>query len=260
VIAAPSVVRVRSGAAYWLDGYRSMLRFESRNLRTYLTLGLVIQVLMGAGMALMYGYYFGGLTPAQQTFLATGIPALSLVPIGFVMVPNAIMEHKIRDTYDYVWSLPVPRQASALATFTLFTALGIPGTVVSLVIAASVYSVNLDVSWSIVPAMLLTSAMATAVGYAMGHAIPEPRVTNLIANLIIFLVLLFSPIVVAIEQFPGWWAAIHRVLPFWHMSVVIRGGLTHGIMTAPVLTSYVALGLWALGAWLLAGWVVGRRR
>lgn len=257
---ALSDMPVRSGPSFWVDGYVSMLRFESRNLRTYLTLGLVIQVLMGAGMALMYGYFFGDLTSDQQTFLVTGIPTLALFPIGFVMVPAAIMEHKLRDTYEYVWSLPVPRLASGLATLTLFTTLAIPGTIIALVVASLAYGIRLQVSWAIVPAVLLTSVMASSVGFALGHAIPEPRVTNLITNVLIFMVLLFSPIVVPIEQFPDWWATVQRTLPFWHMSVVIRAGLTHGLVTTSVGVSYAALAAWIAVSSSVAGWVVGRRR
>lgn len=257
--ARDSPIGVRSGPGYWLGCYRSMLQFEAINLKAFLILALIIQVLMGAGMSLMYGYYFGDLDIAQQTFLVTGIPALAVVPIGFVMVPNSIMEHKIRDTYDYVWSLPGPRMVSAAATFTLFTALALPGTVAALVIAAVVYPIDLHVTLSILPAVFLTSAMAASVGYALGHAIPEPRVINLISNLVIFMVLLFSPIVVSIDQFPDWWANVHRVLPFWHMSVVIRAGLTDGLITSSLLVSYLVLAAWTIVSWIVAGWVVGRR-
>ena len=250
---------VRSGIGFWVDGYRSMLRFEMKSLRSYLTIGLVVQVLMGAGMALMYGYYFGDLTPVQQTFIVTGIPALAMVPVGFAMVPASVMHHKIRNTYDYVWSLPVPRGASAGATFTIFTAIAIPGTAAAILIATMIYDIDLQVSWLVIPAILLTSAMATSVGYAMGHVIPEPRVTNLITNMVIFLVLLFSPIVVPIEQFPEWWASVQRVLPFWHMSVVIRDGLTDGLVT-DAAASYLVLTLWTVAAWAAAGWVVAKRR
>ena len=257
---AGSVPQLRKGAVFWADSYRSMLRFETRSLRRYLTVGLVIQVLMGAGMALMYGYYFGDLTPVQQTFIVTGIPALAMIPVGFAMVPASIMDHKIRNTHDYVWSLPVPRTASTAATFTVFTALAIPGAAAAILIATMVYDIDLRVSWAIVPAVLLTSAMATSVGYALGHMIPEPRITNLITNMVIFLVLLFSPIVVPIEQFPDWWASVQRALPFWHMSVVIRGGLTDGLLASSVGTSYLVLIAWTTAAWIAVGTVVARRR
>jgi ABC-2 type transport system permease protein len=237
-----------------------MVRFDSKNLRSYLTVGLVVQVLMGAGMAVMYGYFFGDLDTAQQTFLVTGIPALALVPVGFVMVPASIGDLKLHDTYDYVWSLPVSRFASAMATLSIFTALAIPGTVIALLVARVMYGIDLQVSPPIVSAILLTSAMATSVGYALGHGIPEPRVTNLITNVLIFLVLLFSPIVVPIEQFPSWWETVHRVLPFWHMSVVIRAGLTEGMVTTSVAASYLVLIMWCMVSWVVAGLVIGRRR
>jgi ABC-2 type transport system permease protein len=101
--------------------------------------------------------------------------------------------------------------------------------------------------------------MASSVGYAMGHVIPEPRVTTLITNLVIFLVLLFSPIVVPIEQFPDWWASVQRVLPFWHMSVVIRGGLTDGLLANSVGVSYLALMAWTVVAWVAAAGVIAAR-
>jgi ABC-2 type transport system permease protein len=252
--------RTRAGSDWWLHGYSSMLRFETRNLRTYLTVGLAIQILLGAGMALMYGFYFGDVDPVERAFLVTGIPTLALIPMGFVMVPNAIMEHKLRDTYDYVWSLPVSRSGSAMASSTIFTCLAIPGAAIALLIASLSYDVDLTISWSAGPAVLLTSAMATSVGYAVGHAVPEPRVISLITNVVMFLVLLFSPIVVAIEQFPDWWAAVHMFLPFWHMSVVIRAALTEGMVTSSLTASYGALVAWGAAAWLVAAWVVGRRR
>lgn len=250
---------IRSGSGYWLASCWNMIRFEFVNMRTFLSLVLLIQILMGGGMAYMYGFYFGDVPDVVKTFIVTGIPALALIPVGFVLVPAAIMNHKIRDTYDFVWSLPVPRMASAAATFILFTTLAIPGTIVSLLIAHIHYAVALQISWSIVPAMLLTSLMATSVGFAFAHAIPEPRITNLITNLVVFLVLLFSPIVVQIDRFPGWWAAVHHVLPFYHMANVIRAGLSTGLADS-VGTSWLILAIWTISSWALSAWVVGRRR
>lgn len=254
-----ATTEIRSGWRYWLDGYTSMVRFEIINLRTFLIFALVIQVMTGAGMGVLYGFYLGDMPAMAQLFIVTGIPALALVPIGLVMVPNAIMIHKIRDTYDFVWSLPVPRLTSAAATFTVFTALAIPGTLLALLVSDFYYGVDLVWSVSFIPAVLLTSLMATSVGFAMAHAIPEPRFTNLLTNLIMFLAILFAPIVVPIGQFPEWWATVHRVLPFYHMAQVLRDSLATGLVES-VAESWAVLTVWTAGSWLLAGWVVGRRK
>ena len=250
---------VRSGPSYWVSSYFSMLRFELMNLRAFLAIALVIQILTGAGMAYLYGFYMGEIPEAARLFIVTGIPALALVPIGLVMVPNAIMVHKIRDTYDFVWSLPVPRMTSAAATFTIFTGLALPGTGLALFLADLYYDVDLVWSWSFIPAVLLTSLMTTSVGFGMAHAIPEPRFTNLLTNIIMFLAILFAPIVVPISQFPDWWASVHRVLPFYHMAQVLRDSLSSGLVES-VGASWMTLLAWTAGAWLLAGWVVGRRK
>jgi hypothetical protein len=44
------------------------------------------------------------------------------------------------------------------------------------------------------------------------------------------------------------------------MSVVIRAGLTEGLVTTSVAASYLVLIAWVVGSWLLVAWVVGRRR
>lgn len=255
---APDVAARRSGIQHFARSYRAMIRFELVNLRDFLIFAVVIQSLMGAGMGIMYGFYFGDLPAQAITFLVSGIPALALFPIGFLMVPGAISDLKWEETYDFIWSLPVPRMASAMASFTVFTALAIPGTIASLLISVLVYDVELQPSWWILPAALLSAAMATSIGYAMGHGIKRPDVTNLLTNLLVFVVLMFSPIVVPIELFPDWLAVVHRVLPFWHMANLIRSGLTDGLVDG-VAWSYAVAGLWTLGAAWVAGRVITRR-
>jgi ABC-2 type transport system permease protein len=256
---APPSTIVHRGLEYWLASYRAMLRFEVINLRVYLAIALLVQILMGAGMAIMYGFYLGDLSPRGQLWIVTGIPALAIFPIGFVVVPNVIIQHKLQDTYDFVWSLPVPRMASAAATFTIFTLLSIPGALVALGVAWWRYDVDLTFSWAVIPALLAVSLMATSVGFGVGNAIPDPRVTNLLLNVLVFSVLLFTPIVVPIDLFPGWLAGFHRVLPFWHMANVLRDSISTGLVDG-VATSYGVVALWTVVSWAVASWVVGRRK
>jgi len=256
---AITTIAVRRRRGYWLSGLVSMLRFDYLTLRQTLPFFLVIQILMGAGMAIIYGFYFAELPPMAATFIATGAPTLAIIPVGMAVIPGIVMQHKFDQTYDFLWSLPVPRLTIAASNFILFTGVAIPGVAVSMLVAAWRYDIDLSVSWSVIPAVLLAALMANSVGFGFAHAIPEPRVTNLLVNMLIFLVLLFSPIAFPIANFPDWFASVHRVLPFFHMASIIRAGLTEGLVTG-LAGSYLVVVAWTFGSWALAAWVVGRRR
>ena len=254
-----SASTLRRGPAYWWESLIAMMRFDLASLRETLAMVAVLQLLMGAGMAIIYGFYFEDIPQVAATFIVTGTPTLAIVPVGMALVPGVVMQHKFDDTYDFLWSLPVPRLIIAASNFVLFTGLALPGVAASLLVAVWRYDIDLTLSWSVIPAVLLAALMANSVGFGFAHAIPEPRLTNLIVNMVIFLVLLFSPVAFPIANFPDWFASIHRVLPFFHMANVIRGGLTVGLVDG-LATSYVVLTLWMVGSWILVAWVVRRRR
>jgi ABC-2 type transport system permease protein len=246
------------GAGRWLRAYLHMLRFEAASQRDWLPLMLLIEMLLGAGMAVMYGFYVASILPRLAAFIVTGTPALALVPVGFVMLPGAIARRKLTGSFDWVRSLPAPRSATIAATATVFTVLVIPGAAVSLAVASWRYGVGLHISPMIVPAVLLTSLTASSAGAAIGYGINDPMVANLIGNLIIFLVLLYTPVAFPPEQFPAWLVHLHELLPFYNMAIVLRDALSVGLV-ANAGRSYAILGAWTVACLALAGWIAGRR-
>ena len=72
-----TAVGLRRGRSYWASSLLSMLRFDLASLREMLPFFLVIQMMMGAGMAIIYGFYFADLPPLAATFIATGIRSSS---------------------------------------------------------------------------------------------------------------------------------------------------------------------------------------
>ncbi|MHB1568415.1 MAG: ABC transporter permease [Solirubrobacteraceae bacterium] len=249
----------RHGAIRWMRSYLSMMRFEAASQRDWLGLMLIIELLLGAGMAVMYGFYVASIPPRLAAFIVTGTPALALVPVGFVMLPGAIARRKLAGNYDYVRSLPAPRSATIAATASVFTLMVIPGAAVSLGVAAWRYGVTLHISPLIVPAVLLTSLMASSVGAAIGHGIRDPTATSLIGNLIIFAVLLYTPVAFPPQQFPAWLVHLHEGLPFYNMAIVLRAALSHGLVS-DVGRGYAVLAGWTLVGLAFAGWVTSRRR
>jgi ABC-2 type transport system permease protein len=239
---------------------RQMLRFDYGRMREWAPMMAIVQVMMGAGMAITYGFFFPHMTQPIALFIATGTPTLALIPLGFVMVPIGVSQQRVEGTFDFIWSLPAPRSAQAASTFLLYTALAVPGMVVALMIAVWRYGIHLNVSPAIVPAVLLSALMAISVGFGMALAIRSPIVISLITNMLVFMVLLFSPIVFPPTNLPTWLMDVHRVLPFYHMAVVIRAGLTSGLVAVNVARSYMVLITWTIAGWLMTAWVIGRRR
>lgn len=250
----------RSGPAYWVSGYGSMLRFDWARMRQWLVMFLAIQLLMGAGMSVMYGFFLPSIPDVVALYITTGVPTLALIPIGFVIVPQTISQQRLEGSYEFLWSLPVPKLVVAASTFTLLTALALPGVLIALLVGVWRYGVALDVQASIVPALALTALMAASVGYALGNAISNPLLIPLLTNLVVFFVLLFSPIAFPASQFPGWLQAVNAWLPFEHMAAVVRASLAPRLVPDGVVSDYLIVTAWTIGGWLLAAWVVGRRR
>jgi ABC-2 type transport system permease protein len=235
-----------------------MLRWVLTQHRFLFGVVLGAQVLMGVGAAIMYRFYIGEVDGTFAAYLVSGIPALSIIPVGFVMVPILVIQEKARGTHEYTWSLPVARLAPVAATFTVFAAISIPVAAVATWVAAGRFGVDLSLSAAALPVAVLVSLMGTSVGYGMAMAIPEPRITNLLVNVIVFLVLMFSPIVVPIERFPDWAEAAHRVLPFFHMANAIRSSVVEGLGSGTA-ESLAVMGTWLVLGWGAVAWVVGRR-
>jgi ABC-2 type transport system permease protein len=66
----------------WGRSYALMARYEVLGLRLEWSFVLIIQLLMGAGMVIMYGFFFEELGPTQMVYLVSGAPALALIPSG----------------------------------------------------------------------------------------------------------------------------------------------------------------------------------
>jgi ABC-2 type transport system permease protein len=235
-----------------------MTRWELGSLRLLLPLIVALQIVIGGGFALGIGLFFDEMPVRNALFLATGVAVVTLITVGIVLGPQLVSNHKVAGTYDFLWSLPVPRTTQAAAWLTVNTIIAVPGMVAALLIADRRYDLTLHVSPAIVPAVLLTIGTATLIGYAFAHAIPKPMVTNMITQLLIFVILGFSPINFPPENLPGWLAAFNEWLPFQHMAAVIRAALTNGLVDN-VGWSYLILACYAAISATVAAWVIGRR-
>jgi ABC-2 type transport system permease protein len=257
-VVAPMGTVVRRGPAAWVRGFTDMMRFEWANIRPWAALVFIVQIMMGVGMALMYGFFYPTIDTTTALLITTGVPTLALIPMGFVLVSNSVVSQRMAGTFDFIWSLPVPRSAQVSVSFVVNAALALPGTALALLVGMWRYGVDLHLSALLVPAVLLSTVMCVAVGYRMALLVTNPLVVNLITNALVFVVLLFTPIVYPASSLPAIMMRIHGVLPCYPMAQLIRAGLTNGMMT-DVGRPFLVVGVWALLGSGLTAWAVGRR-
>jgi ABC-2 type transport system permease protein len=249
----------RRGVTHWLASYVAMLRWELTNVRLILPLLVLAQALSGAGLVLGFGLLMPSLPPHISAYLVTGAAVVTLIMVGAAVGPQLVAQQKMEGSYDFMWSLPVPRSAAATAWVTLNTAIAIPGMLAALVAGDLRYQVSFDVSPMAIPAVLITVVSGTLLGYALSHAITKPEVTLLISQILIFGIIGFSPIAYPPENLPSWLATAHQYLPFVHMANVIRDSLVDGLAT-DVGHSYLVLVVWSVAAAAVTALVLRRRK
>jgi ABC-2 type transport system permease protein len=254
---APAV-GVRTGFGYWFTSYRIMLRWELLSMRLFLPMMVAVQFFIGAGMVVGLGFLFDRIPPQQALYLSTGGAVIPLLTLGLVMVPQEVSSFKLEGTYDFLWSLPVPRMAAYLASLTVWSLVALPAGVAALIVAAMRFDIAFHVSPLVVPAAVLVVVVATAVGYAFASALPNPRVTNLITQVLIFAIVIFSPINFPADRLPGWLSWLHQWLPFESSAIVMRGTLADGLV-ASMTRAFIVLGVWAVLSWIVTYRVLSRR-
>ena len=238
--------------------YVLMLKWQALSNKPILPLNLIVQLMIAVGFIVGIGFFYPQITPNTAKYLTTGAPTISLLMVGLVLVPQMVALSRTQGTFDYIWSLPVPRMVYVAADATIWVLVSLPGVILSLVLGSVYYHFGLRVSPLVIPAVFLIATAGVFVGYTIAHGAPRPQMAQIATQVIVFGIMIFSPIMYPMEQLPGWLAAVHRVLPVKYMADLSRGTLTD-------LNVNLGLAFAVVGAWCLLGFVgtlllVRRRR
>jgi len=240
---------LRSGPSYWLAGFRTMVRWHLASMRMWLMLLALVQVLLGVGYVLGVALFFDEVPPIMAAYVSTGAPVFNLVLLGLLLGPQLVADMKTSGGYDYLQSLPVPTTAAAAAWYVVTLVGGVPPMLVTLLAARLRYpDLELAISPAVVPAVLLVVFAGTMLGYALAYAITDPRVIQLVTQVLAFGLVGFSPVVFPAQQMPAWLVSVNEWLPLTHMATIVRDALTDGLVTADVGRAYLVVSVWALAA------------
>jgi ABC-2 type transport system permease protein len=240
-----------------LRSYRLLVTWQARRLKMFLPLAVVVQALLALGIVAGYPLLFPQIDRTTILYLATGGPAISLITMGLVLVPQLVSSARTEGTLDYMRTLPMPRVVYLLADMTVWLAVVLPGVVFAVVLAALRFGLDLHVSLLVVPAVFLVTLTATSTGYAMASILP-PMLSNLITQVLVIFVIMFSPLNFPADRLPDWLAAIHRILPIQAMGEAMRGTLAGNDFPLNAGT-FVLLGAWCAATFAGTCLVLTRR-
>lgn len=233
-----------------------LTQWQFRRQAQALPLLVTVQIFMAIATVVGYGLLVGAPSPEVALYLATGAPTVTLITVGLVMTPQVVAQSKTEGSFDWMRTLPVPRTAFLFSDLLVWTLLALPGMVLGVIAGALRFDITLSPAPWIVAAVIVVSITAAAVGYAMATLLP-PAVATLLTQMLIFIVMLFSPVSYPASRLPDWLATAHEFLPIEPMAQLIRAGLVQNEFTMPA-HSLIVLGIWCAAS--ILGAVAALRR
>lgn len=225
-----------------LDQLGLMVQWQLRRSGQYLPLLIVVQILLAVATVVGYGLLAGNVQHTAGLYLATGAPTITLISIGLVMTPQSVVQSKNEGSLDWLRTLPVPRLVFLLADLTMWTLIALPGAVIGAITGALAFGVELSPTWWLIPAVLLVSLTSASIGYAVGTLLP-PMAAQLVSQVLLFIVMLFTPISYPTDRLPQWAQAVHEWLPLEPMAQTLRSSLaSHEFNAQP--RDWAVLGMW----------------
>lgn len=113
--------------------------------------------------------------------------------------------------------------------------------------------VALSFDWPLlVAAAVLVTLTATSVGYALAVSL-APMLAQLVTQVLVFFVMLFSPVTFPASQLPEWFQRAHDVLPVRPAADLLRAGLASEVYVVE------ARDLVVLTAWGVVGFAISVR-
>lgn len=239
-------------------GFRALLRWSLASIGAMLPLIVVIQSALAAGIVVGFGFLIPDITPDSALFLSSGAPTILLLTVGLVIVPQGVSRARASGALDFQRALPVSRPLLLLVDLVVWSLIALPGVAIGLLVAWLRYDLSYSFDWALlVLASLLVTTMATAVGYAIAVLFPA-MLAQLISQVLVFFVLLFSPITFPASQLPEWFQAVHRLLPIQPAAELLRAGIASEDFTAQG-RDLAVLSLWTVAGLLITTRALVRR-
>ncbi len=127
----------------------------------------------------------------------------------------------------------------------------------SIVLGSAHFGMDFRVTVLGVCSLLFVIVSLLLLGFAIAYVLP-PNIMSLITQVIMFVGLLFSPIIYAESRLPEWMSYIYNTLPFVPVSNIIRSSLFQ--LQDTISMNYVVVFCWGACSLLASMYVLRKRK
>ena len=239
-----------------LADYRLMATMQLESIRAQMVFIAPVQFLLTGSLAIGLGFLIPNIDPTAARYLSTGAPTVSVLLVGLVVLPQELARQHESGADDFLCSLPVRPGVRLLATLTPHLVLSLPGALLSLAVAAWYFDFTLRPNPLALVALAFVAMTGAAIGNAVAAIARQPLATSVISNVLMFFVMLFSPINFPAARLPGWLQTVHDVLPLEAMADLVRRTLSG---TATDAVDWLQVAAWAFASFVVSARGAARR-
>ena len=238
--------------------YLELLSLSIRMSRSMIWFISMVNVAFAVGLVVGFGYVIPDISRTTALFLVTGTATQMIVTVALVALPTSIAEAKRDGRLEFLFTLPISREAYLLAQMTFVFLLSLPAIVFAVGLGAWKYGFALELSpWVLVAVPLATLSLA-GLGVLIAVLSPHFQLTNAITQLAIFYVLFFAPVIFPREQLPAFLQHVGDFLPASHAADAMRATMTD-LPGTHLLRSLLVMAAFAAGSLGLASAAARRR-
>ena len=234
-----------------------MVQWQLRRMTEAIPLLIVLQIMLALATVGGYGLLVGPTDRTAELYLATGASTISLITIGLVLVPQLVSRSRIEGSLDWLRTLPIPREIFLISDLVIWSVIALPGLVVGIIAGSIRFGVSITPTLWVIPIALLVSLTAASIGYALTLVL-SPTVAQLASQILVFVILLFTPISFSADRMSEWAQQVHKWFPLQPMAEAMRSALLPNDFSVSAY-SWVVLIVWCIVAVAAAVWSLRRR-
>lgn len=236
---------------------RKVISLQANKLGGTLIFYAIQQIIISLGITIGFTFLYSDLDKNTLLYLATGAPTMIFVMCGFACLPFQNSAAKTEGHITFLKTLPINRLAIITADTLIWLCVALPGIIISTLCAHFIYNPGFAISWTVIPACLLSAITCIAVGYGFSYVL-KPENTMLVCMVCVFGGLMFSPINFPMERLPEWLQAVHNFLPIDAMTQIIRSSFASDTFTVDFLP-YLKMICWCIAGYSVVGIVINKR-